>query len=88
MFSNGSNFAGIKSIVLVLCHGWNKLTLKKRINETRLMPAHKNTSRKIRLLRRTAQNRPVPAWVIIRTHRHVRTNPKRRLWRRTDVNVG
>ena len=34
------------------------------------------------------QNRPVPAWVIIRTHRHVRTNPKRRSWRRSDVNVG
>jgi ribosomal protein L39E len=26
--------------------------------------------------------------VIIRTSRKVRTNPKRRLWRRSDVNVG
>jgi large subunit ribosomal protein L39e len=53
-----------------------------------IMGARKNTSRKKRLLKRIKQNRPVPAWVIIRTHRHVRTNPKRRLWRRTDVNVG
>ncbi|HEU5446497.1 MAG: 50S ribosomal protein L39e [Nitrososphaeraceae archaeon] len=52
------------------------------------MAARKNTSRKKRLIRRVKQNRPVPAWVIIRTHRHVRTNPKRRAWRRSDVNVG
>ncbi|HEY6534979.1 MAG TPA: 50S ribosomal protein L39e [Candidatus Nitrosocosmicus sp.] len=52
------------------------------------MAARKNTSRKIRLLRKVKQNRPVPAWVIIRTHRKVRTNPKRRSWRRSDVNVG
>jgi large subunit ribosomal protein L39e len=30
----------------------------------------------------------VPTWVVIRTNRKVRTNPKRRLWRRSDVNVG
>ncbi|HYY66578.1 MAG TPA: 50S ribosomal protein L39e [Nitrososphaeraceae archaeon] len=52
------------------------------------MGARKNTSRKKRLVKHVKQNRPVPAWVIIRTHRHVRTNPKRRLWRRSDVNVG
>jgi large subunit ribosomal protein L39e len=52
------------------------------------MAARKNASRKKRLLKRTTQNRPVPAWVIIRTHRQVRTNPKRRLWRKSDVNVG
>jgi large subunit ribosomal protein L39e len=52
------------------------------------MAARKNTSRKKRLLKRTRQNRPVPAWVVIRTNRKVRTNPKRRLWRRSDVNVG
>lgn len=52
------------------------------------MAARKNTSRKKRLIRKIKQNRPVPAWVIIRTHRQVRSNPKRRLWRRSDVNVG
>ncbi|TLY04407.1 MAG: 50S ribosomal protein L39, partial [Thaumarchaeota archaeon] len=28
------------------------------------------------------------AWIIVRTKRRVRTNPKRRQWRRTDVGVG
>ncbi len=66
------------------------LTLKnrRRYSTVYSLAARKNTSRKKRLIKRTRQNRPVPAWVIIRTHRHVRTNPKRRLWRRTDVNVG
>ncbi len=65
------------------------LTFKNRIYGTQfIMAARKNTSRKIRLLRKVKQNRPVPAWVIIRTHRKVRTNPKRRSWRRSDVNVG
>ncbi|MEO9319537.1 MAG: 50S ribosomal protein L39e [Nitrososphaera sp.] len=52
------------------------------------MAARKNTSRKRRLMKRTKQNKPVPAWVVIRTSRKVRTNPKRRLWRRSDANVG
>ncbi|KAA2282719.1 MAG: 50S ribosomal protein L39e [Candidatus Nitrosocosmicus sp.] len=52
------------------------------------MAARKSTTRKIRLLKKIKQNRPVPAWIIIRTHRHVRTNPKRRSWRRSDVNIG
>ena len=62
--------------------------LKGGILKMNKMAARKNTSRKKRLIRRVKQNRPVPAWVIIRTHRHVRTNPKRRVWRRSDVNVG
>jgi len=28
---------------------------------------------------------PVPAWIILKTKRDVRTNPKRRAWRSTDV---
>lgn len=60
---------------------------RKRIEQT-YMAARKNTSRKKRLMKKTRQNQPVPAWVIIRTSRKVRTNPKRRLWRRSDVNVG
>jgi large subunit ribosomal protein L39e len=67
----------------------NKPTLKiRQKTQSTKMAARKNTSRKKRLIRRVKQNRPVPAWVIIRTHRHVRTNPKRRAWRRSDVNVG
>ncbi|HMH10928.1 MAG TPA: 50S ribosomal protein L39e [Candidatus Nitrosopolaris rasttigaisensis] len=66
-----------------------KSTLKNRITDFfGYMAARKKTALKMRLMKRTSQNKAVPAWVIIRTHRHVRTNPKRRLWRRTDVNVG
>ena len=44
--------------------------------------------RKIRLLKKIKQTSPVPAWIILRTKKSVRTNPKRRAWRSTDVEVG
>ena len=52
------------------------------------MAARKGSGRKIRLMRKVRQASPVPAWVILRTKRTVRTNPKRRAWRQTDVDVG
>lgn len=52
------------------------------------MAARKSSPRKIRLLKKTKQTQPVPAWIILRTKRTVRTNPKRRNWRTTDVEVG
>jgi len=52
------------------------------------MAAHKSTPKKIRLMKKLKQNSAVPAWIIVRTKRRVRTNPKRRQWRRTDVGVG
>jgi len=52
------------------------------------MAAHKSTPKKIRLMKKLKQNSSVPAWIIARTKRRVRTNPKRRQWRRTDVEVG
>ncbi len=52
------------------------------------MAARKSSPRKIRLLKKTKQTSPVPAWVILRTNRHVRTNPKRRAWRSADSEVG
>ena len=52
------------------------------------MGAHKSTPRKIRLMKKLKQNSSVPAWIIIKTKRNVRTNPKKRQWRRTDVRVG
>ena len=52
------------------------------------MAARKRSGRKIRLLKKQKQRTPVPAWVILRTKRSVRTNPKRRAWRSTDVEVG
>ncbi|MDX1596671.1 MAG: 50S ribosomal protein L39e [Nitrosopumilaceae archaeon] len=52
------------------------------------MAARKSTPRKIRLIKKTKQTSPVPAWIILKTKRGVRTNPKRRAWRSTDVEVG
>jgi large subunit ribosomal protein L39e len=52
------------------------------------MAARKHSGRKIRLLKKTRQNSAVPAWIILKTKRAVRTNPKRRAWRKTDVEVG
>ena len=52
------------------------------------MAARKRSGRKIRLLKKMKESSPVPAWIILRTKRSVRTNPKRRAWRSTDVEVG
>ena len=52
------------------------------------MAARKSSPRKIRLLKKTRQASPVPAWIILKTKRAVRTKPKRRAWRSTDVEVG
>lgn len=52
------------------------------------MSTRKTSSRKIRLIKKTKQTSPVPTWVILKTKRSVRTNPKRRAWRSTDVEVG
>jgi large subunit ribosomal protein L39e len=52
------------------------------------MAARKHSGRKNRLIKKTKQASSVPAWVILRTKRSVRTNPKRRSWRSTDVEVG
>lgn len=52
------------------------------------MAARKHTGRKNRLMKKIRQNSSVPAWVIVRTNRKVRRNPKQREWRRTDVEVG
>jgi len=50
--------------------------------------ARKSGARKTRLMKKIKQKSSVPAWVILKTKRKVRTNPKRRAWRRTDVEVG
>ena len=39
-------------------------------------------------MKKQKQASSVPAWVILKTKRTVRTNPKRRAWRQTDVEVG
>ena len=52
------------------------------------MAARKHSGRKIRLMNKVKQTSPVHAWIILRTKRSVRPNPKRRAWRQTDVEVG
>jgi len=52
------------------------------------MAARNHSGRKLRLFKKQKETSPVPAWVILRTKRSVRTNPKRRAWRSTDVEVG
>lgn len=52
------------------------------------MSARKPSSRKIRLVKKTRQTSPVPTWVILKTKRRVRTNPKRRAWRAGNTEVG
>ncbi len=52
------------------------------------MAARKPTGRKNRLIKKMRQNYATPAWVIQRTNKQVRRNPKQREWRRTSVNVG
>tara|TARA_B100000678_G_scaffold179900_1_gene150128 strand:- start:30 stop:188 length:159 start_codon:yes stop_codon:yes gene_type:complete len=52
------------------------------------MATRKTSGRKIRLMKKAKQASPVPAWIILKTKRNVRTNPKARQWRNTDVEVG
>jgi len=50
--------------------------------------ARKSGARKTRLMKKIKQQSSVPAWIIMKTKKKVRTNPKQRAWRRTDVEVG
>jgi large subunit ribosomal protein L39e len=47
----------------------------------------KDAAKKNRLSKATRQSRSVPTWVIVRTNRHVRTNPKQRNWRRRKLGL-
>ncbi len=49
------------------------------------MARNKPTAKKRRLAKAGKQKKPVPTWVIARTRGHVRTNPKRRHWRRRKI---
>ena len=51
------------------------------------MAHFKHLARKLRLARALKSNRPVPAWVIVKTMRRFTVNPKRRHWRRTKLKV-
>lgn len=45
----------------------------------------KTKAKKKRLAKRERQNTRVPTWVILKTNRDVMQNPKRRSWRRQDL---
>jgi len=47
----------------------------------------KDTSKKNRLIKATKTARSVPTWVIVRTNRHVRSNPKKRNWRKRKLGL-
>lgn len=51
------------------------------------MARYKPLSFKIRLGRAKKTNKPPPVWVIARTSGRVRSNPKRRHWRRTKLKL-
>jgi len=47
----------------------------------------KDAGKKKRLASATKQARSVPTWVIMKTNRHVRTNPKQRNWRQRKLGL-
>lgn len=65
-----------------------RIGIKNAAGAMAMMPARKSSARKIRLIRKTKQSLPVPTWVILKTKRRVRTNPKRRGWRAGHTEVG
>ncbi len=51
------------------------------------MARYKDPAFKNRLAKAYKSNRAPPVWVIARTNGRVRTNPKRRHWRRTKLKI-
>ncbi len=47
----------------------------------------KDTSKKNRLTKATKRAKPVPTWVVVRTNRRVRSNPKKRKWRQRKLDL-
>ncbi len=51
------------------------------------MATVKPTGKKLRLIKRGKQNRPVPLWAVAKTNRKVRYNKSRFHWRRSKLKV-
>lgn len=49
------------------------------------MAKNKHLNLKKRLAKKKKQNKIVPLWVIMKTKRKVRSHPKRRFWRRSNL---
>lgn len=50
-----------------------------------MSPKKKHLNYKLKLAKKTKQNRIVPLWAILKTNRRVRTHPKRRSWRMSKI---
>ena len=51
------------------------------------MSKNKQLPKKIRLAKKTKQNRRVPIFAMLKTSRKLRTHPKARQWRRSTIKV-
>ncbi|ORY79983.1 component of cytosolic 80S ribosome and 60S large subunit [Protomyces lactucae-debilis] len=51
------------------------------------MPSNKPLRIKLKLARKSKQNRPIPQWIRLRTDNTIKYNAKRRHWRRTKLNL-
>ncbi len=51
------------------------------------MSRNKKLSKKKKLAKAKKQNRRIPLWVLAKTKMNVRRNPKRRNWRRSDLDI-
>lgn len=51
------------------------------------MAGHKPLAKKLRLIKKTKQNRRIPVWVVLKTNRRVIQNLRRRNWRRTKLKL-
>lgn len=50
-----------------------------------IMAKVRDSAKKARHTKATRQAKGVPTWVIVKTNRHVRTNPKKRNWRQRKL---
>jgi large subunit ribosomal protein L39e len=50
-----------------------------------MMARQKPTAKKLRMIKAGKRSKPVPAWVVVKTQRGVRSNPRRRHWRRNKL---
>jgi large subunit ribosomal protein L39e len=51
------------------------------------MSRNKPLAKKLRLAKANKQNRRVPLWATMKTNRKVRSHPKMRHWRRSNLKV-
>ena len=49
------------------------------------MARNKSLAKKLRMAKKTMQNKGVPVWIIAKTAGTVRTHPKKRQWRNSKI---